>query len=182
VRRGNQGSAAVVVVVAAALLAACGGSSSAAQAPAKAAAKAPNAAGDAHHCATIAPNPTAAGQPSIPQPGALTGKLVVKDVTVGHGPAAAAGASLSVSYIGVSCSDGKVFDATYRDGGQPFTVAPLGTASVITGWNKGLIGVKAGGVRELVIPPAEGYGKTGNGPIPPNDTIVFLITVKSVSS
>jgi peptidylprolyl isomerase len=86
-----------------------------------------------------------------------------------------------VSYIGVSCSNGKLFDATYRDGGQPFQVAPLGQAAVITGWNKGLIGVKAGGVRELIIPPALGYGTAGNGPIPPNDTLVFLITVKSVT-
>jgi peptidylprolyl isomerase len=80
----------------------------------------------------------------------------------------------------VSCSNGKLFDATYRDGGNPFTVAPLGQAQVISGWNKGLIGVKVGGVRELVIPPADGYGKQGNGPIPPNDTLVFLVTVKSV--
>jgi peptidylprolyl isomerase len=172
VRRANLGPTVAVAVLLGVGLAACG-SSSAAKPAAKA--KGPQ-------CATISPNPTAKGQPSIPQPGALTNKLVVKDVKVGTGPAAAAGSAVSVSYIGVSCSDGKLFDATYRDGGQPFQVAPLGQAAVITGWNKGLIGVKAGGVRELVIPPALGYGKSGNGPIPPNDTLVFLITVKSVNS
>ena len=101
-------------------------------------------------CAKISPNPTAKGEPTIPQPkGKLPTKLVIKDVKVGHGPAAKAGATLSVNYIGVSCDTGKVFDATYKDGAKPFSVTPLGTAPVITGWNKGLIGVKAGGVREL---------------------------------
>jgi peptidylprolyl isomerase len=134
-------------------------------------------------CAKIKPNPTAKGQPKIPQPkGKLSKKLVVKDVKKGHGPAAKAGASLSVTYIGVSCDTGKVFDATYKDGGKPFTVSPLGTAGVITGWNKGLVGVKAGGVRELVIPAAEAYGPAGSGAIAPNDTLVFLITVKSVKA
>lgn len=173
-RRATLAPGVAVVVLLGVGLAACGSSSSAAK-PAAAKAKGP-------HCATISPNPTANGQPSIPQPGALTKKLVVKDVKVGTGPAAKAGSAVSVSYIGVSCSNGKLFDATYRDGGQPFQVAPLGQAAVISGWNKGLIGVKAGGVRELVIPPALGYGAAGNGPIPPNDTLVFLITVKSVSA
>jgi peptidylprolyl isomerase len=135
-------------------------------------------------CAKISPDPTAKGQPTIPQvTGKLSKKLVMKDVKVGHGPAARAGANLSVTYIGVSCDTGKVFDASYKHGGQPFSVTPLGKAQVIAGWNKGLIGVKAGGVRELVIPAALGYGAQGSSPgIPPNDTIVFLITVKSIKA
>jgi peptidylprolyl isomerase len=134
-------------------------------------------------CAKISPNPTAKGQPRIPQPkGKLSKKLVVSDVKKGHGPAAKAGASLAVTYIGVSCDSGKVFDASYKHGGMPFTVSPLGKASVITGWNKGLVGVKAGGVRELVIPASLGYGAQGSQGIQPNDTLVFLITVKSVKA
>jgi peptidylprolyl isomerase len=134
-------------------------------------------------CAKISPDPTAKGQPRIPQvSGKLSKKLVVHDVKVGRGKAAKAGANLSVTYIGVSCDTGKVFDATYKDGGTPFSVSPLGTANVITGWNKGLIGVKAGGVRELVIPAAEAYGTAGSPPtIKSNDTLVFLITVKSIT-
>jgi peptidylprolyl isomerase len=132
-------------------------------------------------CAPISPNPPAAGQPTIPP---VVGKppatLQVKDVKVGTGAVAKQGSSLSVSYIGVSCSTGKVFDATYKDGGQPFTVTPLGKASVIAGWNQGLIGARAGGVRELVIPPALGYGAAGTGPIGPNETLIFLVTVESV--
>jgi peptidylprolyl isomerase len=133
------------------------------------------------HCKPISPNPPAPGQPKIPPVGKAPKTLVVKDVKKGHGPAAKVGDSLKVSYIGVSCSSGKVFDATYKDGGQPFTVSPLGHASVITGWNKGLVGVRAGGVRELVIPPALGYGAAGQPPaIAPNDVLIFLVTVQSV--
>jgi FKBP-type peptidyl-prolyl cis-trans isomerase len=145
--------------------------------PTAAAVKAPT------KCAKISPNPTAKGQPTIPQPkGKLSKKLVVSDVKKGHGPAAKAGANLSVTYIGVSCDTGKVFDATYKDGGTPFAVTNLGQAQVIDGWNKGLIGVKAGGVRELVIPARLAYKKAGSGTIAPNDTLVFLITVKSVKA
>jgi peptidylprolyl isomerase len=142
-----------------------------------AAAKAPT------KCAKISPNPTAKGQPKVPQPqGKLSKKLVVSDVKKGHGPAAKAGDNLTVTYIGVSCDTGTVFDATYKDGGTPFAVTNLGKAGVIAGWNKGLIGVKAGGVRELVIPARLAYGKTGSGSIAPNDTLVFLITANTVKA
>src|SRR5205814_394428 len=73
--------------------------------------------------------------------------------------------------------------AARLDGNQPFDVKPLGQASVIQGWNQGLLGVKSGGVRELVIPAALGYGAQGSPPtIKPNETLIFLITVKSVKN
>jgi peptidylprolyl isomerase len=132
-------------------------------------------------CAPIKPNPPKAGQPKVPDvTGTAPTKLVVKDVTKGTGATAKQGSSLSVTYIGVSCSTGTVFDASYLNGNQPFTVSPLGTASVIPGWNQGLVGVRAGGVRELVIPAALGYGEQGQGTIKPNETLIFLVTVKSV--
>ena len=134
-------------------------------------------------CAPIKPNPPAKGQPTIPPvTGKAPTKLVTKDVVKGHGPVARKGASLSVTYIGVSCSTGKVFDASYLHGNQPFDVKPLGQASVIQGWNQGLVGVRAGGVRELVIPASLGYGAQGSGSIKPNETLIFLITVKSVKN
>jgi len=134
-------------------------------------------------CAAIKPNPPAKGQPTIPQvTGKAPTKLVVKDVKVGHGRAARKGDTVSVLYIGASCSDGSIFDASYKHGNQPFPVKPLGTAQVIAGWNKGLIGVKPGGIRELVIPASLGYGATGQPPIKPNETLIFLITVKSVKA
>jgi peptidylprolyl isomerase len=132
-------------------------------------------------CATIKPNPPKKGQPTIPDvTGTVSNQLVKKDVKVGTGATAKTGSSLSVTYIGVSCSTGTVFDASYLHGGTPFTVSPLGSAQVITGWNSGLIGARAGGVRELVIPPSQGYGAQGQGSIKPNEVLIFLIDVKSV--
>jgi FKBP-type peptidyl-prolyl cis-trans isomerase len=134
-------------------------------------------------CAAIKPNPPAKGQPKIPDvTGKAPTKLVVKDVKVGKGRAARKGDSVSVLYIGAACSDGSIFDASYKHGNQPFAVKPLGQAQVITGWNQGLIGVKPGGIRELVIPASLGYGTTGQPPIKPNETLIFLITVKSVKA
>ena len=133
-------------------------------------------------CAKITPNPPAKGQPTVPDvTGKAPTKLVTRDLKVGHGKAAKAGSSVSVTYIGISCSTGKVFDASYLHGGKPFPVSPLGHAGVIAGWNQGLIGMKAGGVRELIIPPALGYSTTGAGTsIKPNDVLIFLVTAKSV--
>jgi hypothetical protein len=134
-------------------------------------------------CAPITPNPPAKGQPTVPDvKGQAPTKLVAKDVKRGHGPAAKQGSDIAVTYIGVSCSTGKVFDASYLHGNQPFDVKPLGQASVIPGWNEGLMGVRAGGVRELVIPAVLGYGEQGSGSIKPNETLIFLVTIKSVKN
>jgi hypothetical protein len=134
-------------------------------------------------CAKISPNPPIKGAPTFPPvKGKLTDKLVVKDLKVGHGRAAKKGDSLQVLYTGVSCDTGTMFDSSYKVKPlKPFTVTPLGTAGVITGWNQGLIGVKAGGVRELIIPASLGYGTAGSPPaIKGNDTLDFIVQVKSV--
>jgi peptidylprolyl isomerase len=109
--------------------------------------------------------------------------LQVVDVVEGTGPAAKAGDAVSVQYVGVSWSTQKQFDASWDRGSQPFTVAPLGRASVIDGWNQGLVGAKAGGRRLLVIPPDLGYGPQGaGGVIGPNETLVFVVDVVSINS
>jgi FKBP-type peptidyl-prolyl cis-trans isomerase len=135
-------------------------------------------------CAKISPDPTAKGQPSVPQvTGKVSNKLVTHDVKVGHGPAAKSGGTVNVFYIGVSCTTGKVFDASYlHQPLKPFPVTPLGQASVIAGWNQGLIGIRAGGVRELVIPAKLAYqDQPASAPTGANDTLIFLVTAKSVS-
>jgi peptidylprolyl isomerase len=105
--------------------------------------------------------------------------LVKKDLVVGSGPAAKAGDTVTVQYVGVSWSTGKQFDASW-DRGQPFSF-PLGQGQVIQGWDIGVVGMKAGGRRELVIPPDQGYGAQGAPPdIAPNETLVFVIDVKRI--
>jgi peptidylprolyl isomerase len=131
-------------------------------------------------CAKINPDPPAKGDPTVPQvTGKLSSKLVTKDLKVGHGAAAKSGDTVTVKYVGVSCDTGKAFDASYTDGAkkQEFSF-PLGQGKVIPGWDQGLVGMKDGGVRELVIPSSLGYGATGSGSaIAGNDTLVFLVTM-----
>jgi peptidylprolyl isomerase len=134
-------------------------------------------------CAKIDPNPPAKGDPTIPDvTGKAPTKLVSKDIKVGHGKGAKSGDMITVKYVGVACSSGKAFDASYTDGAknQEFSFA-LGQGKVIPGWDTGLVGMKAGGVRELVIPAAEAYGATGSPPtINGNETLIFLVTMVKV--
>jgi len=106
--------------------------------------------------------------------------LVQEDIVVGKGPAAKAGDLLSMQYVGVSFSTGKQFDASWDRGGDPFQF-PLGAGQVIQGWDQGIVGMKAGGRRLLVIPPAQGYGEAGSPPdILPNETLVFVVDLEKV--
>ena len=130
-------------------------------------------------CAKITPNPPAKGDPTVPDvKGKAPTKLVVKDIKAGHGKAAKKGSTITVKYVGVACSSGKAFDASYTDGAKNKEFRfQLGAGKVIPGWDQGLVGMKAGGVRELVIPAALGYGTTGSGAIKPNETLIFLVTM-----
>ena len=134
-------------------------------------------------CATA--KPTAAQlHPKMPKTGGKEPKrLVVHDIKAGTGTPAKAGDTLCVTYVGADYKTGKVFDASYKHGGTPFAVTPLGNAPVIKGWNQGLVGVKPGGIRELIIPANLGYGPTGQPPsIKPNETLLFVVSVTAVKS
>jgi FKBP-type peptidyl-prolyl cis-trans isomerase FkpA len=105
--------------------------------------------------------------------------LVITDETVGTGDVAVAGKTVTVNYTG-TLADGTVFDSTTKEGGQPFSFA-LGGGQVIKGWDQGVVGMKVGGKRKLVIPPSLGYGAQGAGStIPPNATLTFEIDLLSV--
>ena len=107
--------------------------------------------------------------------------LQTKDIVAGTGVAAKAGDAVNVKYIGFSWDNKKEFDASWDNGLGSFKVAPLGQAQVIDGWNQGLIGVKKGARRLLVLPPALGYGAAGYPPsIAPNETLIFVVDVISV--
>ena len=88
---------------------------------------------------------------------------VSEDLVQGEGPELAPGATASVQYVGVSWSTGREFDASW-DRGQPFGF-PVGAGRVIAGWDQGVVGMRAGGRRLLVIPPHLGYGDRGAGDV-----------------
>ena len=100
--------------------------------------------------------------------------LVTKDLVTGAGTAAQKGSSVTVNYVGALYSNGKVFDASWKRH-QTFGPFTLGQGAVIKGWDEGLIGMKVGGRRELIIPPSLAYGKTGQSGIPPNATLIFVV-------
>jgi peptidylprolyl isomerase len=119
-------------------------------------------------------------KPEVPKPtGKPPAKLVKRDVVAGKGKAARAGDQITVKYVGVSFSSGEQFDASW-DRGQNFPFQ-LGTGAVIPGWDQGLVGMRVGGRRELIIPPALAYGDTGSGPIGPNETLIFVVDLVDVS-
>jgi peptidylprolyl isomerase len=119
-------------------------------------------------------------KPEIPKPtGEAPAELEVNDIVKGEGPAAQEGDTVQVRYVGALFDTGEEFDASWNGGTQTFPVT-LGTGGVIAGWDQGLIGMRAGGRRELVIPPDLGYGPEGNGPIPPNATLVFVVDMVEI--
>jgi len=107
----------------------------------------------------------------------------VVDLTPGTGAAAAANLNLTVDYTGWLFDPSKVdkkglvFDTSI--GKTPFTFT-LGVGQVIAGWDQGLVGMKVGGVRRLVVPPSLGYGTVRNNSIPPYATLLFEITLMDV--
>ncbi|HEX4009763.1 MAG TPA: FKBP-type peptidyl-prolyl cis-trans isomerase [Solirubrobacteraceae bacterium] len=115
----------------------------------------------------------------VPPSGPAPKSLLVKDLIKGTGPAATAGSTVTVQYVGVLYKGGKQFDASWNDGqGKPVTF-PL--SGVIKGWQQGIPGMRVGGRRELVIPPSLAYGSTAQAKIPANSTLVFVIDLHSIS-
>ena len=102
--------------------------------------------------------------------------LYVEDMVVGDGARADSGDIVTVHYTGY-LPQGTVFDSS-RDG-DPFEVA-IGYGRVIQGWDTGVVGMRVGGQRRLIIPPGLGYGARGQGPIPGNSTLVFDVELIDV--
>jgi len=119
--------------------------------------------------------------PGTPSPNAPFSQT---DLTLGTGATATGTATVTVNYTAWfydgSKSDlkGLQFDTS---AGTPFTFT-LGTGSVIKGWDQGVPGMREGGQRRLVVPPSLAYGSTRNGIVPPNTTLVFDISLVTVTA
>lgn len=101
----------------------------------------------------------------------ITPGLTAQDFVIGDGREAVSSMYAAVLYEG-RLADGTVFDSTGSRQNQPF-VFQVGAGQVIKGWDLGVAGMKAGGVRRLTISPALGYGDQVVGPIPAGSTLTF---------
>ena len=173
-----------VPVMIAVAVASCGSSSKTTTPPTTAAPASPSAGvgsqiasippADRSPAGTIGTKP-AVTVPSGPPPTALESA----DLIPGSGPAAQAGQQVTVQYVGVSYTTKHEFDSSWsRHQAFPFA---LGAGQVIPGWDQGVAGMKVGGRRELIIPPALAYGARSPGAgIAPNDTLIFIVDLISV--
>ena len=106
-------------------------------------------------------------------------ELEIVDLVEGDGPEAGVGATAVVHYVGVAFSTGEEFDASWNRG-QPFSF-PLGEGKVIAGWDRGVVGMRVGGRRRLVIPPHLAYGDRGAGSvIAPGESLIFVVDLLDV--
>lgn len=109
-----------------------------------------------------------------PHLGPAPDELLVEEIVVGTGGEARPGQTAVVHYVGVGVSSGEEFDASWNRG-EPFTF-PLGAGYVIKGWDQGVVGMRVGGRRRLVIPARLGYGDQGAGSvIAPGETLIFVV-------
>jgi peptidylprolyl isomerase len=107
-------------------------------------------------------------------------QLEIEDIEVGEGAEATAGQQVEVHYVGVSWRTRKQFDSSW-DRGDTFSFG-LGQGQVIKGWDDGVAGMRIGGRRRIVIPPALAYGKRGaGGVIGPDETLVFVVDLIGLS-
>jgi peptidylprolyl isomerase len=139
--------------------------------------------GSSPNASSSAQSPTEAAKRSKPQVSVPSGppptELAKEDLIEGTGPSAKAGDQVTVQYVGVGFDSGKEFDASW-DRGEPFSFK-LGAGEVIPGWDQGVVGMKAGGQRQLVIPADLAYGEAGFPPgIAPNETLVFAVDLLDV--
>ena len=107
-----------------------------------------------------------------------TSQYYSEELTVGNGQAAATGDTVEVNYRGW-LTTGVEFDESYNRN-QTFKFT-LGKGQVISGWDQGVVGMKVGGKRRLILPPTFAYGASGSNPIPPNAVLIFDIEMVAIT-
>ena len=103
--------------------------------------------------------------------------LKIIDEVVGTGKSPQTGSRITVNYVG-TLENGSKFDSSY-DRNQPYSF-PIGKGKVIKGWDEGIMTMKEGGKRKLIIPPDMAYGAAGRPNIPPNSTLIFEVELLKV--
>lgn len=131
---------------------------------------------------TTATTPTSgplSKEPHVTPPsGPAPSKLETREIIKGTGTEAKSGDAVTVNYVGELYKNGKVFDASWKRD-EPFSFT-LGKGQVIPGWEQGVVGMKVGGRRELIIPAPLAYGAKGSPPkIGPNEPLVFVVDLLS---
>jgi peptidylprolyl isomerase len=116
---------------------------------------------------------------TLPKTCSTPTSLLSKDIVAGTGTAIAKGDTINADYQLTTWSNDQMVQQSF--GSQPFSTA-IGVGQVIPGWDQGLIGMKAGGRRLLVVPPALGYGGQAQQGIKANETLVFIIDVHTVTA
>ncbi len=117
-------------------------------------------------------------EPKIGKPsGTPPASLFAGDVVVGAGPAILKNETITVNYVAMEWASGKIIQSTWSSGSRRIAMG-----QVISGWQKGLLGMREGGRRVIICPPDWAYGSTGNSKVGPNSTIVFVIDLQKISS
>lgn len=105
--------------------------------------------------------------------------ITVTTVKKGEGPEAQMGKTVTVHYVGTLAKDRRIFDSSVARK-TPYTFT-LGRQEVVAGWEDGMLGMKVGEKRHLIIPPSEAYGEEGaGGTIPPNATLIIDVELLKV--
>ncbi len=106
--------------------------------------------------------------------------LEITDTKIGEGQQAGHGSTVQVHYVGVAHSTGEEFDASWNRG-EPLSFR-LGAGQVISGWDQGVLGMRVGGRRRLLIPPHLAYGDRGaGGVIKPGESLIFVCDLVGVA-
>jgi hypothetical protein len=119
-------------------------------------------------------------KPGLDVKGTPPSRLEAKDVSVGTGAMLAKGSKGYMRFVMYLLRTEKELGSLWKEGEQPYALARFGKSRNLPGLDKGMIGMKVGGVRRIVLPPSEGFGEMGNGEIMGSDTLVFYVQLVAV--